>query len=73
MLSEDAMKLLMELRARGASEALPAKSNDVLKAAGVASRDGTAAWGELEAADRIDRANFNGRASDVWLTEGKGD
>ncbi len=73
MLSEVAMKLLMELRARNARRDWPAKSNDVLKAAGVAPRDGTAAWGELEAVGRIDRNNFTGKASDVWLTDGRED
>lgn len=69
-LSEDAFKLLVELRGRKASEDNPARSNDVRSGAKVDSRRATEAWGELVDANKIDHTLRNsGKAFDVWLIE----
>lgn len=69
VLSEDASKILMELRARKADEFNPARSNDVRGSANVDSRRASDAWKELEALGKIDRTTTNGSAFEVWLTE----
>jgi hypothetical protein len=72
MLSEDAMKLLMEMRAQGADETRPAWAKDVRARAGVDTKRATDAWQELEIAGRIDSTpRSNGRSFQVWMTEGE--
>ncbi len=69
MLSEEAMRLLIELRVRAATEMNPAPSNEIRKAANVDSKRASEFWQELENAKRIDRTRTYGKAFDVWLTE----
>jgi hypothetical protein len=69
-LSEDAMRLLMELRGRKASQELPARSNEVRGSSGIDSRLAAEAWAELVNANKIDHTERKpGKSFDVWLTE----
>lgn len=70
VLSEEANALLRELRAQGANESRPAKSNDIRIAAKVDGRRASDFWKELEQVGMIDRTEAtSGKAFDVWLTQ----
>jgi hypothetical protein len=72
-LSEEAERLLTELRSRGADETHPARASDVRASAGVPSKRASDFWNELHACGLIESTGRgrSGTTFHVWPTEGR--